>query len=353
MQEVLVSGKMLIDELQNAALTTRTQLQEIQGKIKQKNMGHDAIVDLFRERRDLQRIQKSQIQALLKAKHTIDQALGHSGDHDQSESSLSEYAQTTLMKLVNFRKAFVAALLMPEEGGEGPRAAVLAEEEGFVLAANTSPGIRQPQKLLRTIRELHHLEATVSFQRELLKDAQEAAGDSSYSEMNFAYGSTPFTSWFRLFQVPAIAEVINGMQESSSGGKYVVFGSSTGWLVFFGALTFGLNSYGYELLPSLAKAAQQIKDDLEVFEATFVCGDMLQAPLDDTRMLMLASQCWDPELKQRTSEKLHAELPLGALVIDYTDYLGGSGAFGLEPLHTFRAPVSWNPDQTFFVWRRQ
>ncbi len=45
---------------------------------------------------------------------------------------------------------------------------------------------------------------------------------------------------------------------------YLVWGSSTGWLVFYGALALGIRALGYEILPSLVEVAVSIRDNHQV-----------------------------------------------------------------------------------------
>lgn len=50
----------------------------------------------------------------------------------------------------------------------------------------------------------------------------------------------------------------------AAGKEYVVWGSSLGWLVFYGALSRGLRSVGYELLPGLVAFAEQLAAEHQV-----------------------------------------------------------------------------------------
>ena len=102
------------------------------------------------------------------------------------------------------------------------------------------------------------------------------------------------------------------------------------------------------------------------------------------QLLLLTSQCWDAALCVRLRAKLLAELPEGALVVDYTAAMGGEAvqagraaaaaggdgeagggeagggeAGGGEApagrrfvlLEKVRAPVSWDAGHVFWVWR--
>ena len=77
---------------------------------------------------------------------------------------------------------------------------------------------------------------------------------------------------------------------------------------------------------------------------------MLQADLSDTAILMLTSLCWEEELFSAARRKLCAELPLGSLVIDYTNRLDN-----ILPcvLHLSGLAVSWNKQQTMYVYLQQ
>lgn len=210
-------------------------------------------------------------------------------------------------------------------------------------------------------------------QAQLLRDTAIAVGECDYTPDNFAYGTTPFSSWHAVFQSPPLVAAVARSRAAAAAaattdnddggdGGYVVMGSSIGWLVFFGALALGIPSVGFELLPSLVAAAERTKTDVAaavggasggVSRARFVCGDMMRAPVGKAAVVMLASQCWDERLFRATAEKLAAELPTGAAVVDYGRKLGeaaGGTAFGAAPAAAVRAPVSWNRQQTFYVW---
>ena len=73
---------------------------------------------------------------------------------------------------------------------------------------------------------------------------------TSYSRTNFAYGSTPLSSWLALFRSTPVRAKLE-----SKSCRYVVLGSSIGWLVFYGACICGLESEGVELMPLLVQVA--------------------------------------------------------------------------------------------------
>ena len=107
-----------------------------------------------------------------------------------------------------------------------------------------------------------------------------------------------------------------------------------------------------ELLPCLHQRSEALQRELGLESVRFLCADMLSASLASTGLLVLANQCWDKGLMRQTSSKVSAELPEGALCIEYTGSLGGSNTMQL--LAKVIAPVSWNSQGLcFHVWRKR
>ena len=123
----------------------------------------------------------------------------------------------------------------------------------------------------------------------------------------------------------------------------------------------GLRCEGIELVPFLVRAARATADRAGVCSCSFVCADMLGYDVSAAQLLLLTSQCWDPVLCARLRAKLLAELPEGALVVDYTAAMGDDGGearCGAPPtcrafvlLEKVLAPVSWDASHVFWVWR--
>ena len=224
----------------------------------------------------------------------------------------------------------------------------------------------QPSALRRAVKVLRALESSLDFQAELLAEQRAVAASTGYSSSNFAYGSTPLQSWVALFDAEPVRRTLSGAP--SAGLRYVVLGSSLGSLVLYGACVHGLHSRGIELLPLLARTAERIAAEAGVVGASFECADMLSSDLKGSDIVLLASQCWDRTLIAAVRRKLLCELPLGALVLDYTAALGeveesspdrppplppsGSSARRAFALAcTVHAPVSWDGSHCFWVWR--
>ena len=195
------------------------------------------------------------------------------------------------------------------------------------------------------------LEASKTFQAALLRDQIRLCGEENYSKSNFAYGSTPYSTWKTIFERSTALKQSRRVLQINQAKKYTVFGSSVGWMVFYGALTFGFSSEGYELLPFLTQIAQHAQESYDISNVEFKCIDMLQAPLQNTSILLLASQCWDPALLDLVYQKLQAELPDQSLVIDYRPDLAKRDSFIILEHHF--GEVSWTDKQSFYVLKKQ
>lgn len=212
-------------------------------------------------------------------------------------------------------------------------------------------------KLVQLIRMLRDQEQSQYFQRSLLHTQRSVAQSSVYSLDNFAYGTTSYQTWLRIFSTPIVQAAINACRPSNNCGnglrsEYTVFGSSTGSLVFFAALAFGIQCTGVELLPFLAQTADETQKQLQIPFCRTLCMDMLAYPLASTKVLLLTSQCWDMELTSLLRCKLERELPSAAVVIDYKEVtLGQSRSFRCVQQLTNQR-VSWNPSQTLHIFEK-
>ncbi len=248
--------------------------------------------------------------------------------------------------------------LQSRSGGGGGSTAAEAAEAG-----------RRIRQLRVALSSLRALEADLDFQAELLARQIESEASTGYSRSNFAYGSTPLPSWVAIFDSEPVRAVL-AKSSLRREVRYAVLGSSVGWLCFYGACVHGLRSHGIELIPFLAATAARVAADAGVGGATFECADMLSVHLGGYAILLLASQCWDEELVRRLRAKLLDELDAGAVVIDYTPLLGEEPAAEprapaeaerappqrrcrarFELACTVDAPVSWDGEHTFWVWR--
>ena len=254
-----------------------------------------------------------------------------------------------------FQGAEEASLL----GEESEARDKLAAEESACLEivrafhAEAGHPVERLAALRVVLRRLHAIEDGPRLPLALWRAAPAAARQSGYSKDNFSYGSTPLASWWRVFRLQELEHPVR--QASAGDMECVVWGSSVGWLVFYGALGLGMRSVGYEIVPCLGEFAEETRRmagldapgmrGLVVFRQS----DMLNSDLSKASVLLLTSQCWDSGLVQAACSKIAAELPKGSVAVDYgealTEWLG-------EPVATVTAPVSWNEEQKFFVYRK-
>ena len=226
--------------------------------------------------------------------------------------------------------------------------------------------------LKRAVTALRKLEASFDFQAELLVDAARVSADAGYPMETFAYGSTPLRSFLALFACDAVAARLarSDPQRHTPHGlapvpKFVVLGSSLGWLVFYGACVFGLPSEGVEILPLLCRTATETAAAAGLGHGhdrvRFENADMLTHDLRGADIVMLASQCWDDGLRYELAGKLLNELDPGAIVLDYSDFLGGMvgggsrappgvRGYSFREVDVVTAPVSWDAAHKFYVY---
>lgn len=239
--------------------------------------------------------------------------------------------------------------------------------QGMRDCALTDTTLEQVAVVIQRLREM---EQSQTFHQRLLAAQRATSCASAYSLDNFAYGSTPFSTWLALMSTDSIQAAVADIQAASrhadpasSRKEYTVFGSSTGSLVLYAALVLGIECIGVEILPFLHDVASELRTELMYDQqqqqqqqqlrqqCVFVCGDMLDAPLDRTKILVLTSQCWDAPLHARVAHKLERELPVDALVVDYKRALEGSKCFALVE-HLASVQVSWTQQQSLFVFKK-
>ncbi|WIA16583.1 hypothetical protein OEZ85_013251 [Tetradesmus obliquus] len=185
--------------------------------------------------------------------------------------------------------------------------------------------------LQEVVSQLRAIESCVLFQAQLLQQAAAVSAGTGYSSSNFAYSSTPFSSWLKVHREPQVAAAIQAAMDrrltsSSSRPCYMVWGASIGWLALYAALTHSSWSVvGIELLPVLVQVAQHMAQAAGLTGVSFDCGDLLASDLSNVGVLLLTEQCWDDQLIAKAAAKVQAELPAGSVVIDYTGSMGRAG----------------------------
>mmetsp|Transcript_14134 Transcript_14134/g.21980 ORF Transcript_14134/g.21980 Transcript_14134/m.21980 type:complete len:174 (+) Transcript_14134:190-711(+) len=170
---------------------------------------------------------------------------------------------------------------------------------------------------------------------------------------SFAYGSTFYQSWMKVFNNDVLVDAVRRAKENNK--VYGVLGSSIGWHVFYGGLTWELRSRGWEILCSQVEISQsmQTKHLEREFSnnlVSFQCLDALQADLTDVTILVLAFSR-DVNLGAVLNNKLAAELEQGALVISWSRILDAQPEF--ERAAVYKVAVSWSQNWGMYVYRRK
>ena len=203
---------------------------------------------------------------------------------------------------------------------------------------------------------LRALETDDGWRGKLLAEVDGAAAAHGWSSENFAYGSTPFSSWIELFvRCPELKTRAQTLKRD--GLAYVVFGSSAGWLVFYGAFALGASSRGFEILRTLHDTATSSRAEIDPewkdsVNIEFNHADMLSASLENVGLIVLTSLCWDDDVHEAACAKLDAELFSGAFVIDYSDKLAAFESFTTVTDDPIRLPVSWGASQRFYIFKK-
>ena len=221
-----------------------------------------------------------------------------------------------------------------------------------------------PVGLAPLLVALREVESDLDYQGELVAEVEARLGGTgaeAYSRDNFAYGSTPYSTWHTV-----VVDACPGLRARlEAGGVYCVWGSSLGWLVFYAAFTFpSAVCRGVELLETHVAASRRLAESPAAKAALFSGptkptivldkGDLLASDIANVDVLVLTSQCWDAELKARCRGKILAELRAGAYVVDYGDGVLGCEAEAFEVVATPGGSVSWNSTgQQFYVYARR
>ncbi|OQS03170.1 hypothetical protein THRCLA_04527 [Thraustotheca clavata] len=205
------------------------------------------------------------------------------------------------------------------------------------------------EKMLRdAILYLRQLEETREFHASLLS-AQEDL--TTYPISTYAYGTTSYLTMKSLLQLGPISQVLDNIYEDPHPDACTVFGSSTGSLVVYTALSQGIPVRGIEILPFLVDQSKKMTTRCKIdAPITFLLDDMLNVSLDNTKLLILASQCWDKDLWAKLLSKLQM-INHSMVILDYTDRL--SSETWCSHIATGFGAVSWNDHQEFNVYSIQ
>ncbi|QDZ22075.1 hypothetical protein HOP50_06g46160 [Chloropicon primus] len=285
---------------------------------------------------------RTALENCVRAKEEVSECIRRSGDPKSDPTERRRRQEACLERL--------EALALGGGEASGSKGSWVPES----TSSREDAGGREPGSLLeRVVEELDGLQKTMSFQSELLRCQEEASasGGGQYSKENFAYGTTPLASFMTVFSDETVKEKVERCRLEQADQVYTVWGSSIGWLAFYGRLAFGLRTKGYEILDYLVSLSTEVAKKYDVVrDLHFEARDMLETDLSSTGILFLTSQCWDLDLKAKAYAKVAEELPEGSIVIDYSSDL--TEYDGVQRLSVVRCPVSWNDQQDFHIFAK-
>ena len=167
------------------------------------------------------------------------------------------------------------------------------------------------------LREVHAARPAAEAVQMSTRTGAEEEDDDPH--IQFSYGQVYWPGVRQLLSRPAVARALHSA--AHTGQSFVHLGSNIGTESFYVALSHGpsLAVRGYEVLCSLVAHATSLRDafDLPAASINFTCADALTASLGDAAVVWLDNQAWEPPLMRQVYAKLAAELPDGALVVDF------------------------------------
>ena len=226
----------------------------------------------------------------------------------------------------------------------------LRAEQAYLRVRARVTGRKQDDTLRSVVASIRMREASMDFQfsRGAAVTAMAAnnipgvVGQRLWSEGNYGYGLVTFPAWEAIFVRPGIARDLvkplvvaaaaaaaaaeaRGTPPSNTASDrapFVVLGSNLGTEAFFAALSLGVRVEGHEILDSLHNTATRLQHEWSVprsgpASVHLVRGDALDADLSSARVLWMDNQVWDDRLVNAMLRKAAAELPPGALVVDF------------------------------------
>lgn len=125
-----------------------------------------------------------------------------------------------------------------------------------------------------------------------------------HPEENFIYGETPCVT------VKNILEIV----EVKKGDVFIDLGAGRGLAAFYANLLFGMESHGYELLPTFVRNARKIAVDMNLDNVKFHEKDILEADLSGAKVIYIAGTTFPDKFVKKLSRKLRSA-PDGAVII--------------------------------------
>lgn len=176
---------------------------------------------------------------------------------------------------------------------------------------------------------------------------------------SFTYGSTYFHSWLRVMRFPPVDRALSMAAEGSLVKQFVVLGSSLGWQVIWAALTFGIQSIGYEIMRHRIVGAMHSASQVEATSALvqFRHSDVLRSNVSSAAVIYVTDLTWEDELRTSVAAFVKSQLlatrDRGEGVVIVSNAHETWFDMGYTLLGEAEVPVSWTSMQPFFYWAVQ
>ena len=160
---------------------------------------------------------------------------------------------------------------------------------GVDTCASPSHGKSHMCALRDIVLDLRSLEQTLGFVADRQIDGRKTQLATGYMKHSFAYGSTFYQSWRQVFNNTIVMDAV--AHAKANNLYYGVLGSSIGWHVFYGALTWDMQSKGWEILCSQVDISNGLADRHGLRQGGFIsfeCADALAADLNGVHIVVLA-----------------------------------------------------------------
>ncbi|MFC1771076.1 methyltransferase domain-containing protein [Candidatus Margulisiibacteriota bacterium] len=119
---------------------------------------------------------------------------------------------------------------------------------------------------------------------------------------------------------------------------FIDLGCGKGKTVFFVNQAYGLRSIGVDVVPTYIRAAQVIRDKMQLENITFLKDNILNTDLSKGNIFLLSWTCFTQKTRDLITHKLEKEIPKDAYVITTTHAIQ-SACF--KELKSIYAPFSW------------
>jgi len=211
-------------------------------------------------------------------------------------------------------------------------------------------------KLRAVITDLMANETEIEYCHEREMAVQEVIKSTNYSEHQFGYGSTYFSSFLRIFTKSPINQnrlAIAVISKRPDAFSITVLGSSLGWQCIFANLAFGISAHGFELVTHRFHAARRFAVLHELDDVRYHNGDAAEAAIDweKTLFIYMTDLLWDKPVRDSIHLNIAAKAESDTVLISnrHVDQVKRDMGFRMLDDSMF-VTVSWMDKQQFYIY---